>query len=208
MAARRSQQADQLKEERKSEILYAALKLFASKGYHATGVKDIAAEVGITHGTIYLYFKTKEDLLLAVLRTGFARMTRLLQEILGDTRVPPMQRLRTLLHLWMNPTKDDAYFLRVATQVYGLELGDQPPFKGLNLEVQRNVQDLMQPIIRQAQAEGDMHPGDAFTLATIMIGIMAGYVVLYGDGTDAPLTSHADLFLKLLEASASSARGA
>jgi AcrR family transcriptional regulator len=50
-------------EERRGEILDAALELFSERGYHATGVADIAAELNMSHGTFYKYFKSKRDIL-------------------------------------------------------------------------------------------------------------------------------------------------
>lgn len=48
-----------LREHRRQAILRAARKVFAEKGYHATGVADIIAEAGIARGTFYLYFDGK-----------------------------------------------------------------------------------------------------------------------------------------------------
>ncbi|RME93661.1 MAG: TetR/AcrR family transcriptional regulator [Candidatus Hydrogenedentota bacterium] len=51
-------------EKRKKEILKAALKVFARKGYHQANVSDIASEAGVSQGTIYHYFSSKEELLI------------------------------------------------------------------------------------------------------------------------------------------------
>ena len=48
--------------DRHGEILSAAYKVFAEKGYHQTGIADIATELGIGHGTFYRYFKNKLDI--------------------------------------------------------------------------------------------------------------------------------------------------
>ncbi len=53
-------------EKRRTEILDVAEKIFADKGYHATGIADIAAVLGLGHGTFYRYFKNKHDIALAV----------------------------------------------------------------------------------------------------------------------------------------------
>lgn len=50
----------------RAAILEAALKIFAERGFHATTLEDIAAAAGITKGTIYWYFKTKEALVSAI----------------------------------------------------------------------------------------------------------------------------------------------
>jgi AcrR family transcriptional regulator len=56
------------KEARPAEIIAAALASFAERGYAATKLEDVAAAAGISKGTIYLYFPTKEDLFRAVVR--------------------------------------------------------------------------------------------------------------------------------------------
>lgn len=50
-------------EERRKDILDAALRLFAERGFNETSVSDIAAEAGMATGTVYLYFPSKEDVL-------------------------------------------------------------------------------------------------------------------------------------------------
>ncbi len=52
----------ELAEKRKEQILGAAFRIFAEKGYHATAIADIAAELGIGHGTFYRYFNNKLDI--------------------------------------------------------------------------------------------------------------------------------------------------
>ena len=56
------------KDARPGEIIAAALASFAERGYAATKLEDVAAAAGISKGTIYLYFPTKEDLFRAVVR--------------------------------------------------------------------------------------------------------------------------------------------
>ena len=56
------------KDARPGEIIAAALASFAERGYAATKLEDVATAAGISKGTIYLYFPTKEDLFRAVVR--------------------------------------------------------------------------------------------------------------------------------------------
>src|SRR5580704_7432277 len=56
------------KDARPGEIITAALASFAERGYAATKLEDVATAAGISKGTIYLYFPTKEDLFRAVVR--------------------------------------------------------------------------------------------------------------------------------------------
>lgn len=52
---------------RRNQILEAAIQVFAEKGYHRATTKDIAAAANLAEGTIYLYFKNKADLLIAMM---------------------------------------------------------------------------------------------------------------------------------------------
>lgn len=58
-------QLEQLRAERREQIIQAALEVFMQKGYHAANVSDVAAKAEVSQGTIYHYFPGKEDLFLA-----------------------------------------------------------------------------------------------------------------------------------------------
>ncbi|MHB0939625.1 MAG: TetR/AcrR family transcriptional regulator [Armatimonadota bacterium] len=77
-------------EQRREMIARAALKLFAERGYERTTTKEIAREAGISEGTIFKYFPTKHDLLLAFFsREVFAPLAEIftLEEPIDDYRV-------------------------------------------------------------------------------------------------------------------------
>lgn len=69
---------DDLTERRRREIADAAALTFAERGYHATGIADIAKRLGIGHGTFYRYFENKRDILDYVLREVTARLAEVL----------------------------------------------------------------------------------------------------------------------------------
>jgi len=58
------------KEARPSELTAAALALFVEKGFAATRLEDVAALAGVSKGTLYLYFDSKEALFKAVIQEG------------------------------------------------------------------------------------------------------------------------------------------
>ena len=59
---------EQEKIARKNEIMEAGLQLFAEKDYHEVTVDEIAERVGLSKGTLYLYFKNKEDLFFSIVQ--------------------------------------------------------------------------------------------------------------------------------------------
>lgn len=66
--------SEELVERRRHEIARAASTAFATRGYQATGVADIAAELGIGHGTFYRYFENKRDILDYVIGDTLSRI--------------------------------------------------------------------------------------------------------------------------------------
>jgi len=83
-------------EERKKEILNAAEKLFADKGYEAATVNDILDAVKIAKGTFYYYFKSKEDVLDALIDRRISEGVEKAEEIAASP-LPPVQKLLAIM---------------------------------------------------------------------------------------------------------------
>lgn len=76
--------AERRKAELRRDIIDTAFVCFAEKGYHATGIADIAADLGIGHGTFYRYFSNKRDIIDHVIDDLAARIV----EALGTDNAP------------------------------------------------------------------------------------------------------------------------
>jgi TetR/AcrR family fatty acid metabolism transcriptional regulator len=61
-------------EEKRRGILEAAARVFARQGFHKAKVQDVAREAGVAHGTVYLYFGSKDDLLISVFRENIKEL--------------------------------------------------------------------------------------------------------------------------------------
>lgn len=92
-------------EERRNEILDAAEKLFGEKGFDGTSTNDILDEVGIARGTLYYHFKSKEDILDAMIERMTGRLIQKAAEIASQKELPVMQRL-TMTMLSLNVDND------------------------------------------------------------------------------------------------------
>ncbi len=75
------------KEDRPQEITEAAFAAFAEKGYAATRVVDVAERAGVSKGLVYLYFRTKEELFKAVIRSVVIRRVDALVEAVDTTEL-------------------------------------------------------------------------------------------------------------------------
>ncbi len=82
------------KQDRPQEITDAALAAFAEKGYAATRVDDVAKRAGVSKGLLYLYFKTKEELFKAVIRSFVVPRIDALTEIIDSSELSSEEFLR------------------------------------------------------------------------------------------------------------------
>jgi AcrR family transcriptional regulator len=89
-------------EERWDEVLDAAAKVFAEKGYRAATLRDIAGELGMLKGSLYYYIETKEDLLFEILRRYHAGgLERYQREDQLTRDEPPAVRLAGFIRSYM-----------------------------------------------------------------------------------------------------------
>lgn len=90
------------RQEREELILQTAEALLLEKGYHETSMEEIASRVGISKGTVYLHFASKEDMMFALLERGMRSFLRSLDAILAATVTPHMKLQRIIEHIYGN----------------------------------------------------------------------------------------------------------
>jgi AcrR family transcriptional regulator len=76
------------KEKKRKSIMQAALKIFSKKGYSPAVLDEVAQEAGIAKGTLYLYFKDKEDLFYSTLMSVIDNLAELLEERISEDLDP------------------------------------------------------------------------------------------------------------------------
>ena len=84
---------------KRERILAGALRAFAKNGYYNTRVSEIAEEAGVADGTIYLYFKNKDDLLICLFENQMEWIIDRLQAELDAVEGDVLTRLRAFVHL-------------------------------------------------------------------------------------------------------------
>jgi AcrR family transcriptional regulator len=88
------------KEARPQELTAAALELFVEKGFAATRLDEIAARAGVSKGTLYLYFDSKEDLFKAVIREGLLPLLAEGEELMASMPGPASELFRAIVLRW------------------------------------------------------------------------------------------------------------
>ncbi|NIP30437.1 MAG: TetR family transcriptional regulator [Candidatus Dadabacteria bacterium] len=94
--------------ERHNEIISAATDLFSDKSYHDVTMDDIAEEVGVAKGTIYLYFSSKEKLYLEILENSFEAIESLLQDEVekNDSAPEKLKKILTIIFSFYRKNKN------------------------------------------------------------------------------------------------------
>ena len=136
--------------DKRQVILEAAIRAFARSGYHQTRITDVAQEAGVAAGTIYLYFKRKDDLLITIFQEkveGFVSEFRwqLSQEKSAEGK------LRKLIHQHLSEMQNHANL----AAVFQLELRQSRHFMSAYPKVDLKAYfDLIGEIIEEGQHQG------------------------------------------------------
>ena len=86
------------KGEKRQQILDSAVAVFAAKGFYNAKVTDIAHKAGVAHGTVYLYFQTKEDILIQIFEEKFEELVNYIFTEVG-TEHNAVAKLRRLISI-------------------------------------------------------------------------------------------------------------
>ena len=117
--------------DKRTLITNAAINVFADKGFHQARISDIARTAGVADGTIYLYFKNKEDLLLSIFEEKMDLMLSGLGEALEGVNAPRQRtRLFALFHFrQVFENRQTAEVLQVELRLSNKFLKDYRPEK-------------------------------------------------------------------------------
>lgn len=100
-------------DDRRSELISISARLFREKGYEKTTVRDIAGAAGIHSGSWFYYFKTKHDILVAVIEEGMRQALSLMEDIAADASAP-REKFRRLVNAHLRIVlQPDQHFIQL-----------------------------------------------------------------------------------------------
>jgi TetR/AcrR family fatty acid metabolism transcriptional regulator len=184
--------------DKRRKILAAATKVFAKKGYFAAKVSEIARRAGIADGTIYLYFRSKEDILVSLFDEVMSEHVERAREELGAFE-GAAARLQAIAHHHLRVLSSD----RDLAVVFQVELRQSTKFmERFSSTWLRSYFDLVGEVVEQGQREGVLRSEVPIKLATKaffgMLDEMVTSWVIAGRDTDLTLLAGplCDLFLR------------
>ncbi len=160
--------------QRQREIALAALELFAQNGFEATSVSQIAEAAGISKGSIYLYFSSKEDL---IFHTVAVWVDQMMAQTGSETPsdLPPPQRLRALVHAMVEAFVSDERSVRIAAAIFQLFLTNPRMLehRDLTRELFQDARKAITDILLDGVAQGIFRPGTGQEAEGIAVNLLA-----------------------------------
>lgn len=183
----------------RERVRQAAVKLFAAKGFHGTGIRDLAQEAELSSASLYHYMGTKEDLLVAIMSESLRRLLDAAEETTAGL-TDPASRLGTLvaLHVLAHAIQPDDTRV-VDNEVHALTAGARAEVVGLRDAYER----LWADAIDDGVAAGIFHTGQPSVTRLALLEMCSGVARWYSPrgplNLDQLASHYAELAMRALD---------
>jgi len=161
-------------EDRREQIIDAAMRVFSEKGFTKATNKDVAREAGITPGLIYYYFESKEKLLQAMIesRSPIRLLTSLTPQALA---LPPGAFLRLIIRQILSIIEDEN-FIRIM-RVMLPEIVHNPELTPTAAGFIQRVMEFLTSYFESKMEAGELRRSNASLTAQVFLGSVMGFVL-------------------------------
>jgi AcrR family transcriptional regulator len=163
--------------ERKSQILDAATAVFARKGFYEASMDDIVDESGLSKGALYWYFKSKDQIISALLDRLFEPELEELRA-LGNAEGSARARVLEFAALTAREMKRMTRIIPLTYEFYALAFRNPAVRKKLREFLREYIRNLI-PLIEQGMARGEFRQTDAAQIATALAAAGEGTLLLW-----------------------------
>ncbi len=147
--------AEKMGSEKYQKIIQAATKVFAEKGFYNSKVADVAKEAQVADGTIYLYFKNKDDLLISIFEDSMDSFTSAVQQKMDEAQ-DPTEKLRQFITLHLALVREN----QDTAQVLQIELRQSSKFmKEYAASKFKDYLEIISKILEEGQEKGVFKKG-------------------------------------------------
>ena len=199
MTMNKEDRNQQLRDERREEILQAALGVFACKGFVATKISDIARKAGMSHGLVYHYFKSKDEIFTELVARAFEVSLGTIAyaaQSAGD----PLERIRLMSETILSGAFEGEgpfYFLMI---IQAFTSDSTPPaVKDLTAEKAPLYQEYLIPLVLAGQKTGQIAAGDPMAMVTAYFSLIQGLAVIKMQGGEGMPLPDAEILLRLFQ---------
>jgi AcrR family transcriptional regulator len=164
-------------EERKTQILKAALTCFARKGYHQTTMDDIVQEAGLSKGGVYWHFSSKKELFLELFESIVSDVGNLMSGVLASD-ASATDKLRSALDMFVTFSTAEEFqdLFPLMIDVWAQNSQD-PDVNEVATAVYNHFRQPLVQLIEEGIASGEFKAVDAGALASILFALYDGLAV-------------------------------
>lgn len=159
--------------EKEKAIIEAAIKLYATKGFSSTSIQEIVTESGISKGAFYLYFKSKDALLIAILEYYFTRIEKNLAAF-DHENLPPREKFAKQLAALFNTMLEHKEFIIMQSREQAIPLNEE--VKALMFRKYHEGHTFYQESLRAIYGEKAEH--HLWDLSLMLEGLFNSYIKL------------------------------
>ena len=170
-------EAGRSKPDRVDQILDAALRLFAREGFHAASMDDLVAESGLSKGSLYWYFESKDDIVFGVLKRMFEAELQGLEQ-LTEQDGPAHDRLMAMVGALAQEIHRMEHLLPLVYEFYAV-LARREAVRGYLQAYFRRYRDLLAELVEQGVERGEFRAHDTERTAITLAGIVEGVTLLW-----------------------------
>lgn len=199
MSPRNKEQNQQIRDERREVILQAALEVFGRKGLVAAKISDIANAAGLSHGLVYHYFRSKNEIFTELVRKALETSLGIFAYA-AQAEGDPLERLRKMTETILSGAfeGESPYYFLMVIQAYTSDSVPQE-VKELAKEKQQLYQEYLTPLVVEGQKLGRIAAGDPLAMVTAYLSLIQGLAVIKMQGGEEIPVPDADILLRLFQ---------
>jgi AcrR family transcriptional regulator len=154
-------------QERRSQIIEAAINVFTRRGIHQARMDDIVTETGLSKGALYWYLKSKDDIIIAIADLLFGGELQKLENLQCD-ELSAHECIQRFLDVFLQDLRPMLKQRPIIYEFYALAFRNQVVRQVMQRYLQRFVA-IIEPVVERGMSGGEFAPGDT-RQATLAIG--------------------------------------
>ena len=171
--------SEEKRQARRDQILAASWRCFSRRGLHSTSMDDIVREANLSFGAVYLYYKSKDELILAAFTSAFREMRALLAPIFtAEEPHSPAVFVREIAKIISTYAHRDGLNFGVAFLMGWSEAQSNPKLKEIIVSGQLAYREAATVVIRKWQKRGDLPAkGRPEDISKVLLSFFLGFIV-------------------------------
>jgi AcrR family transcriptional regulator len=177
-AKKKAARTQEAKQQKRLEILRAALDLFVRKGFFSGSMNELARELGVAKGTLYVYFPSKEALWLAIVEMMAEDIARAFEPILASS-TPPMVKLEGLARATFEYYDQHSDVCSIMIKIWAsADSSLETDMRAYTREMYDRYRRRLAAILEEGVAKGEFRAGiDTEAAASFVLALLDGLIV-------------------------------